>query len=115
MAGVAKVFELNREGLNIQRAFMFWWVLPAPAVILAVLDKQQYLLGAALGGLLVGLSDLGGEFCFPARRMAEVAVGALLSALGFGIRTGAWGIVAPAALVVTSLASTRAAACGTAT
>ena len=42
-------------------------------------------------------------------------VGALLSALGFGIGAGAWEIVVLAALVVTSLSSTRAAAYGTAT
>ena len=71
MAGVAKVFELNREGLNVR---------------------------------------------LPAQRMAEVTVvGALLSALGFGIGVGAWEIVAPAAFVVTLLAGTRAAAYGTAT
>ena len=116
MARVAKLFELNREGLNVPRGLMFVGVLPVPAIILAALDKQQYLLSAALRGLLVGLSDAGGEFGFPARRMAEVAmVGALLSALGFGIGAGAWEIVAPAALVVTLLASTRAAAYGTAT
>jgi hypothetical protein len=80
------------------------------------LDKQQHLLNAALGGLLVVLSDAGGEVWFPAQRMAEVAmVGALLTALGLGIGAGAWEIVAPAALVVTLLAGTRAAAYGTAT
>ena len=91
-------------------------VLPVPAIILAALDKQQYLLNAALRGLFVGLSDPGGEFWFPAQRMAEVAmVGALLTALGFGIGAGAWEIVAPASFAVTLLAGTRAAASGTAT
>ena len=95
---------------------MFVGVLPVPAIILAALEKQQYLLNAALGVVSVSLSDAGGEFRFPARRMAEVAmVGALLSALGSGIGAGAWEIVAPAALVVTLLAGTRAAAYGTAT
>ena len=83
--------NFNREGLNVPRGLMFVSVLPVPAIILAALDKQQYLLSAALRGLLVGLSDAGGEFGFPARRMAEVAmVGALLSALGSGIGAGAW-------------------------
>ena len=50
MARVAKLFELNREGLNVQRGLMFVGVLPVPAIILAALDKQQYLLSAALGG-----------------------------------------------------------------
>ena len=116
MGRVAKLFELNREGLNIQRGLMFVGVLPVPAIILAALDKQQHLLNGALGGLLVVLSDAGGEVWFPAQRMAEVAmVGALLTALGLGIGAGAWEIVAPAALVVTLLAGTRAAAYGTAT
>ena len=42
-------------------------------------------------------------------------VGAPLRAVGFGIGAGAWEIVALTAFVVTSLASTRAAAYGTAT
>ena len=115
MARVAKLFELNREGLNLQRALMSVGVLPVPAIILAALDKQQYLLSAALGALSVSLIDAGAEFGFPAWRMAEVAVvGALLSALGFGIGAGAWEIVVLAAFVVTWLASTRATASGTA-
>ena len=115
MGRVAKLFELNREGLNLQRALMSVGVLPVPGIILAALDKQQYLLNAALRGLVVGLSDAGREFGFLARRMAEVAmVGALLSALGFGIGAGAWEIVASAALVVMLVAGTRAAAYGTA-
>jgi len=115
MARVAKLFELNREGLDIQRALMFGGRSAWPAIILAALEKQEYLLSAELGVVSVGVSDPGGEFWFPAQRMAEVAmVGALLSALGFGIGAGAWEIVAPAALVVTLLASTRTAACGTA-
>ena len=116
IARVAKLFELNREGLNMQRRLMFVGVLPVPGIILAAFDKQQYLFSAALWGLLVGLSYAGGEFWFPARRMAAVAVvGALLSALGLGIGAGAWEIVALAAFVVTSLAGPRAAASGTAT
>ncbi len=112
----AKLFKLSREGLNVPRGLMFIGVLPGPGIILSALDKQRYLLSAALGVVLVGLSDAGREFGFPARRMAEVAVvGALLTALGFGIGAGAWRIVVLAIFVVTSLASTRAAASGTAT
>ena len=105
MTRVAKLFELNREGLNVQRGLMFVGVPLVPGVILGALGEQQYLLSAAFGGLLVGLSDPGGEFGFRARRMVAVAVlGALLTALGFGIGDGAWEIVVLAAFGVTLLA-----------
>ena len=52
MAQVAKLFELNREGLNMQRGLMFVGVPPVPGIIVAALDKQHYVLSAALGGLL---------------------------------------------------------------
>ena len=81
MAGVAKVFELNREGFNVQRGLIFMGVLPVPAIILTALDKHHYLLSSAPGGLLVGRSDAGGKCGSPAQRMAKVAmVGALLRA-----------------------------------
>ena len=116
MARVANQFERNRERLNVQRRRMFWGRSAVPRIRVAALEKQQDPLSAPVMRLVVGLSDAGGEFGFPARRLAAVAVlGALLSALGLGIGAGASEIVAPGAVVVTLLASARAAASGAAT
>ena len=105
MTRVSKLFELNREALNVQRGLMFVAFLLVPGIILAALDAEQYLLSAVFGGLLVGLSDPGGEFGFRARRMAEIAViGGLLTAIGFGIGDGAWEIVVLVTFAVTLLA-----------
>jgi hypothetical protein len=38
-------------------------------IVLGVIDKEQYLLSAGFGVLLVGLSDPGGEFGYGATRM----------------------------------------------
>ena len=50
------------------------------------------------------MSDPGGKYGYRVARMALVAVaGALLTALGFGIGAGAWGVVVLAAFVATLL------------
>ena len=104
MSPIAKVFELNRKGLNVPRALAIVGVLLVPWIVLDVIDKEQYLLSAGFGVLLVGLSDPGGQFGYRAGRMGLVAViGALLTALGFGIGAGAWELVVLAAFAVTLL------------
>lgn len=104
MSPMAKVFELNRKGLNVPRALAIVGVLLVPWIVLDVIDKEQYLLSAGFGVLLVGLSDPGGQFGYRASRMGLVAViGALLTALGFGIGAGAWELVVLAAFAVTLL------------
>src|SRR5664279_1100576 len=57
-----------------------------------------------LRGAVVGLSDPGGDYLQRVSRLAEVGViGAVLTALGFGIGGQAWGFVVIAAFVVTLL------------
>ncbi|WP_211233069.1 FUSC family protein [Solirubrobacter soli] len=98
------MFELNWKGLNVPRALAIVGVLLVPAIVLGVIDKEQYLLSAGFGVLLVGLSDPGGEFPYRATRMGLVAViGALLTALAFGIGAAAWELVVLAAFAVTLL------------
>ena len=104
MSPLAKVFELNRKGLNVRRALAVVGALLVPAIVLVALDQQQYLLSAVFGMLFVGLSDPGGDYPYRAQRMALVAVaGALLTALAFGIGGSAWELVVLAAFVVTLL------------
>jgi hypothetical protein len=58
----------------------------------------------AFGLLFVALSDPGGEYLPRLRRKAVVGlIGALLTALGFGIGAGAWGWVVLAVFVVTAV------------
>jgi hypothetical protein len=101
---LSKVFELNRKGLNVPRGLAVLGVLAVPLIVLEVAGKEQYWLSAAFGALFVGLSDPGGEFGYRATRMGLVAViGALLTALGFGIGARAWGPMVIAAFAVTLL------------
>jgi hypothetical protein len=104
MSQVAKVFELNRKGLNLPRGVASLGVLLVPLIVLAVLDQEKYLISMFFGALFVGLSDPGGDYLQRVSRLAEVGViGAVLTALGFGIGGQAWGFVVIAAFVVTLL------------
>jgi hypothetical protein len=104
MNQLAKVFELNRKGLNLPRGFAIAGVLVVLGAILIALDYETYALTFIFAVLFAALSDPGGKFGYRAQRMAGFGViGALLTALGFGIGGGAWGWVVLAAFVVTLL------------
>lgn len=104
MTRLAKVFELNRKGLNLPRGFAVAGVLAALSAALIALDYESYVLTFVFAVLLTALGDRGGNFGSRVQRMAGFGViGALLTALGFGIGGGAWGWVVLAAFVVTLL------------
>lgn len=104
MSPMAKVFELNRKGLNVSRGLAVLAGLAIPLIVLGVAGKEQYWLSAAFGGLFVGLSDPGGQFGYRASRMGAFAViGAVLTAVGFAIGARAWELVVIAAFIVTLL------------
>lgn len=101
---VAKVFALNREGLDVPRGFEVLAVLAVPVVVLIALDEEKYLLSVLFGVLFTGLCDPGGQWAVRLRSIVAVAVGgALLTAFGYAIGDDAWGIVVVAAVVVTLL------------
>jgi hypothetical protein len=105
MIKLSEVFELNRNGLNVRRAVGVAVVMVVPLIVLSVLHQEVYYLSVAFGALFVGLSDPAGEYGYRLPRMALTAVaGALLTALGFAIGDGAWGVVVLAAFVITLLA-----------
>ena len=54
MSGLAKVFELKREGLNVPRALLVVGVLLVPAIVLGVIDKEKYLPAWCSGRYLWG-------------------------------------------------------------
>ena len=105
MTQLAKVFELNRQGFNLGRGFSGLAIMLLPLIVLSVLHQEKYFLSMVFAVLFVGISDPGGEYGYRVPRMAGVAVaGALLTALGFGIGGGAWGLVVLAVFVITLLA-----------
>jgi hypothetical protein len=104
MSQLAKVFELNRKGLNLPRGFATAGVLVVLGAVLVALDYETYVLTFVFAVLFAALSDPGGTFGYRAQRMALFGVvGALLTGLGFAIGDGAWGYVVLAAFVVTLL------------
>jgi len=104
MSQMAQVFALDRRGLNLPRGLAIAAVLAALAALLVALDREAYVLTFVFAILFAALSDPGGAFGYRAQRMALFGViGALLTALGFGIGGGAWGYVVLAAFVVTLL------------
>jgi hypothetical protein len=102
MTQMAEVFKLNRKGLNVRRAVGVAVVMLVPLVVLAALDQEKYWLTVSFGALFTGLIDPGGEYGYRLVRMGLAAVaGTLLTALGFAIGAGAWGVVVLAAFVIT--------------
>jgi hypothetical protein len=99
------MFELKRQGFNLRRGVSVLAALLVPLIVLEAVHQQQYWLSVSFGALFVGLSDPGGDYAQRVRRMTEFAlVGALLTALAFGIGGWAWGLVVLAAFVITLLA-----------
>jgi hypothetical protein len=96
------VFELNRDGLNWPRAVLTLDVLLVPLVLFWAIGYQQYLFSAVFGVLFAEVCDPGGRYGQRALRIfAFGAIGAGLTALGFGIGGEAWGWVVLAAFAVT--------------
>jgi len=105
MSWLRKVFELNPGGPNWARAVLFLDVMLAPLVLFWSIGYQQYLLSALFGALLALAADPGGGYGQRAVHIVVfAAVGAGLTALGFGIGADAWGWVVLAGFVATLLA-----------
>ena len=105
MSWLGKVFELNPGGLNWSRAVLTLDVLLVPLVLFWAVGYEQYLLSAVFGVLFAELSDPGGSYGQRALRVFIFgAIGAGLTALGFGIGGYFWGWLVLAAGVVTLIA-----------
>ena len=102
MSRLASVFALNRSGLNVSRGIEALAILAVPFVVLTALDDQVYMLSAIFGVLFVALSDPGGEYRERLRAMGGVAIGGtLITALGFAVGGGGWGLIVLVAFIVT--------------
>ena len=104
MSQVSKVFQINRPGFNLRAGVVFAVVLGLLIIVGVLPAERRYFLTAIFGAVIVAVSDPGGNYGYRVPRLAVVAgVGALLTALGFGIGGGAWGFVVLAAFVATLL------------
>ena len=102
-AYLAKAFALNTKGIDVPRGVLVAGLLLITDVVCASQGQRRYFLSVAFGVLFVTLSDPGSGYLSRVRRMAAVgAVGALVTALGFGIGGGAWGWVVLATFVITA-------------
>jgi hypothetical protein len=102
MSWLSKAFQLNSAGLNWLRGVVILDLLLVPLVLFLAIGYQQYLLSAIFGVLLTGFADSGGSY---GQRVVHItgfaAIGAGLTALGFGIGGDAWGWLVLAAFAVT--------------
>ena len=104
MNQVAKLFQLNRQGLNLRRGAIMAVVLGLVIIVGVLPHERRYFLTVIFAALCLAVGDPGGTYGYRVPRMAVVAaVGALLTALAFGIGGGAWGFVVLAAFVATLL------------
>lgn len=103
---LAKIFKLNKQGFNPVLGLSAVVPVLILDLVLHVLHLEEYFL-SVLWALVVQLvSDPGGKHGYRVSYLAGLGViGALLTALGFGIGGGAWGWVVLAAFAVTLLAS----------
>ena len=101
---LAKLFQLNRQGLNLRRGAIMAVVLGLVIIVGVLPHERRYFLTVIFAALSLAVGDPGGTYGYRVPRMAVVAVvGALLTALAFGIGGGAWGFVVLAAFVATLL------------
>ena len=102
---LGKVFELNPAGINWPRAVMVLDVLLVPLIVFEAIGHVEYLFSALFGVLFAALTDPGGGY---GQRVFRIfvfgAIGAGLTALGFGIGGDAWGWLVLAGSVVTLVA-----------
>ena len=104
-AYAAKVFALNTKGINVPRGVAAAGLILMALVVTNSLNQERYFLSVAFAVLFVALSDPGGELLSRLRRLAVVGlIGALVTALGYGIGGDAWGWAVLATFVVTVLA-----------
>lgn len=102
---LSKVYELNPSGVNWPRAVMILDVLLVPLVVFWAIGYEQYLLSAVFGVVFAALTDPGGGYGQRAFRIFVFgAIGAGLTALGFGIGGDAWGWLVLAGSAVTLVA-----------
>jgi hypothetical protein len=99
---LSKVFEVNSAGPNWPRGVATLDVMLVPLVVFWAIGHEEYLVSAVFGALFTALADPGGSYGQRVlRKTGFAAIGAGLTALGFGIGGDAWGWLVLAAFAVT--------------
>ena len=102
---LASVFKLDKTGFNLRRGVAVAVVGLIPLIVLSAIGQDKYFVSMIFAVLFLGASDPGGEFGYRMSHMAVFAgIGALLTALGFGIGGDPWGWVVLAVFAVTLVA-----------
>jgi hypothetical protein len=99
---LSKVFESNPAGLDWPGGVVVLDLMLVPLVLFWSIGHEQYLLSAFVGVLFTRLADPGGKYRQRVVYMTGfAAIGAGVTALGFGIGADPWGWLALAAFAVT--------------
>jgi len=99
---LAKIFAVDRQGIKIARGLVVVVAMLIPLAVLSAIGLEKYWLSLVFAMLFVALSDPGGTYRRRLRAMTAVGlIGGGLTALGFAIGGGPWGLVVVAAFVVT--------------
>jgi Fusaric acid resistance protein-like len=102
MTQLAKIFHIERQGINVTRGLQIVVVMAISLAVMSAIGLEKYWLSLAFAMLFVALSDPGGSYRRRLRSMTAVGlIGGALTALGFAIGGGPWGLVVVAAVVIT--------------
>ncbi len=99
---LAAIFAIDRQGIKLVRGLVVVVAMLIPLVVLVAVGLEKYWLILVFAMLFVALSDPGGTYKRRLRTMTAVGlIGGALTALGFALGGGPWGLVVLAAFVVT--------------
>jgi uncharacterized membrane protein YccC len=102
MSQLTKIFEVNPQGIKLVRGVVVIVAMLIPLAVMSAIGLEKYWLSLVFAMLFCALSDPGGSYGRRFRSMAAVGlIGGALTALGFAIGGGPWGLVVLAAFVVT--------------
>ena len=100
-----EIFEFNPAGVHWPLAALMLDVMLVPLVVFWAIGHEEYLVSALIGAVFTAFADPGGSYGQRVmRKTAFAAIGAGLTALGFGIGGDAWGWLVLAASAVTLVA-----------
>jgi uncharacterized membrane protein YccC len=99
---LAKIFAIDPKGIKLSRGVVVNVAMLIPLAVMSAIGLEKYWLSLVFAMLFVALSDPGGTYRRRLRSMPAVGlIGGALTALGFAIGGGPWGLVVLAAFVVT--------------
>lgn len=99
---LAVIFAVDRRGIKVVRGLIVIVAMLIPLGVMTAIGLEKYWLSLVFAMLFVALSDPGGTYGRRFRSMVAVGlIGGALTALGFAVGGGPWGLVVLSAFVVT--------------